>query len=278
MAEAALQLEVEQLRAQLAAAQVNQRNAAAQNEVFRVSAKPPPFSKENPDLFFIQSEAQFATAGITQDSTKYYHVVGNLDPKILNFVSDFLRDPPAVNKYEQLKARILREFTDSDIKKLRRVMTECELGDEKPSQLLKRMKDLAGTKFTDDALKTLWLGRLPESVRAVVSTIEGDSAQWAKVADKMMEVTSFAQVSTINKSAAPNQPQNEIAELRKDISEIKTFFKQRGRSEQRDASKSRNQSRSKSKDGNKVCYYHSRFGTKAKKCTKPCEFKADSGN
>jgi len=93
-----------------------------------------------------------------------------------------------------------------------------------------------------------------------------------------MEVTSFAQVSTINKPVAQKQSQNEITELRKEIAEIKSFFKERGRSEQRDASKSCNRSRSKSKDGNKVCFYHFRFGAKGKKCTKPCEFKADSGN
>jgi len=272
-----LQQRIDELTQQLAAAQAAGNNADASNsrKICRVNAKPPAFSKENPDLFFIQSEAQFATAGITQDATKYYYVVGNLEPRILNYVSDFIRDPPPANKYELLKERILKEFTESDMKKLRRVISECELGDNKPSQLLKRMKDLAGTKFTDDALKTFWLDRLPDSVRAVVSVIDGDSAQWAKVADKMMEVNSFSQVATLDKKTQPTQ-NDELFELRKENAELKAALQQRGRTENKQQDQHRARSRSKSKS--KVCYYHYRFGTKANKCTKPCEFGKPSEN
>lgn len=281
MAEQQLQEQIAALTAQLAAAQAANNDNSAPNtaEVCRVNAKPPPFSRDNPDLFFIQSESQFTTAGITQDATKYHYVVGNLDPKILNFVSDFLREPPATGKYEQLKARILREFTDSDMKKIRRVINECELGDDKPSQLLKKMKDLAGTKLNDDAIKSLWLDRLPEGVRAVVSIGEGDSTQWAKQADIMMENMSFSNVSAVSKpTQSQKSSQSEIAELRKEIAEFRQMFSERGRSETRQYNNKRDRSRAKSKNNDKVCFYHSRFGAKAKKCTKPCEFKADSEN
>lgn len=53
------------------------------------------------------------------------------------------------------------------------------------------MTDLAGNAITDDVLKSLWIERLPESVRAVVSIAEGDSEQWARQADKMMKSTVF---------------------------------------------------------------------------------------
>jgi len=76
MSEQQLQQRIAELTQQLAAAQAAGNNADASNsrEIGRVNAKPPAFSKENPDLFFIQSEAQFATAGITQDATKYHYV------------------------------------------------------------------------------------------------------------------------------------------------------------------------------------------------------------
>ena len=55
-----LQQRIDELTQQLAAAQAagNNADASFSREICRVNAKPPAFSKENPDLFFIQSEAQ----------------------------------------------------------------------------------------------------------------------------------------------------------------------------------------------------------------------------
>jgi hypothetical protein len=39
--------------------------------------------------------------------------------------------------------------------------TELELGDKKPSQLLREMRMLAGTQVKDDFLKTIFIQRLP---------------------------------------------------------------------------------------------------------------------
>lgn len=218
-------------------------------------------------------EAQFRNARINIDETKYNHVVGALDPKYLQRVTDIVRNPPPNNKYEAIKQRLIHEFTDSDQRKLQRLIKEIELGDDKPSQLLKKMKDLAGSSITDEALKSLWIERLPESVRAVISIGDGDSAQWAKQADKMMEVTSFAQVSSIR--TRDNDPLVvEIAQLRKEIAEIKMFNRSRDRTRSGD----RRRYRSKSKQNHSLCFYHNRFVVKAKKCIEPCQFKSNLGD
>lgn len=79
-------------------------------EVGCVSIRPPQFSKEKPAIWFIQMEAQFATSGITQDLTKFYHAVQALDATVLSEVSELITNPPAYGKYDALKTRILTEF------------------------------------------------------------------------------------------------------------------------------------------------------------------------
>ncbi|KAL4718012.1 hypothetical protein ACJJTC_012837 [Scirpophaga incertulas] len=74
-----------------------------------------------------------------------------------------------------------------------------ELGDQKPSQLLRRMRDLARGKIPDHTLRILWQNHLPPSVRAVLAVTEAaDMDNLATVADKIMETMSLPQVAEIN--------------------------------------------------------------------------------
>lgn len=83
----------------------------------------------------------------------YDYVVGSLDSNTLSNVSDIIRAPPAQNKYTAIKSRLIRDSTDSENRKLHRLLQDCELGDNKPSQLLRKMKDLSNGALNDDALK-----------------------------------------------------------------------------------------------------------------------------
>lgn len=246
------------------------QNLAAQpqanREVSRIGIKPPVFCQEQPDLYFIQMESQFAVAGITVDQTKYHHVISSLEAKYLLYIGDIIRNPPAVGKYDAVKKALTDEFTDSDQKKVRKLIKEIELGDLKPSQLLKRMKDLANGKIDDDVLKTLWIERLPETIRAVITIVDGDTAQMARQADKMLEVQSFSSVAAVQSA---NPLQAEIEALRKEIASLKAG----NSTKQSENQQNRSRGRSKSKVRFPFCRYHYRFGDKAKKCVEPCQYK-----
>lgn len=257
----------------------------ASNEICRIGVKPPVFSKRDPDLYFIQMESQFRNANVTRDQTKYDYVVGSLDSVTLSNVADIVRTPPLENKYEAIKKRLINDFTDSENRKLRRLVQECELGEDKPSQLLRTMKVLSNGAMNDDAIKTLWLGRLPEGVRAVVSIAEGDLDRCAKQADKMMEMGNFGTIAEIQRRSthAKDAPADDmqslkqtINDLRREISEIKLSHHKQHRGRSRTPSRSteqRTRSRSKSQVSKfPHCYYHHRFGATAKKCVKPCSF------
>ncbi|KAL7736357.1 hypothetical protein ACLKA6_014827 [Drosophila palustris] len=234
----------------------------ASHEIFRVGVKPPSFCKEQPDLYFIQMESQFAVSGISTDATKYHQVIASLEPQYLVHIADIIRDPPQVNKYDAIKTALINEYTDSNQRKLNKLIHEVQLGDLKPSQLLKRMKDLAGTQISDEAIKSLWLERLPENVRAIVSIVDGDSAKVSLQADKVLESQRHSTVCALQENVSDAKLRTEIDELRKELRKLKS------------GSASKNQSRnSKSPDRSTFCYYHGRFGAKARRCTEPCDFK-----
>lgn len=256
-----------------------------QNEIHRIGMKPPAFSKRDPDLYFIQMESQFRNASITQDQTKYDYVVGSLDSATLINISDIIRAPPAENKYEAIKSRLIKDFTDSENRKLRRLLQECELGDQKPSQLLRQMKDLSNGALNDEALKSLWLNHLPEAVRAVVSIAEGNLERCTQQADKMMEMGNYGgNIATIQRpttTPTTNEAQSlqsMIESLRKEVHELKLSQKSRGRSSTPHDNTNRNRNRSHGRSESQIkkyptCYYHHRFGADAKKCAEPCDFK-----
>lgn len=261
------------------------------HEIHKISIKPVTFIKTQPRLYFMQMEAQFNLARITGDTTRFNHILGMLDPTYLQCVLDVIENPPSENKYDTIKSRIISEFTQSDQHKLRVLLNETELGDAKPSQLLRKMRELSNNALNDDALKTLWIERLPEQIRPVISIADGDLNKIAAMADKMLEITTFKQINEIH---APSQStsyhssdvSHQISSLTHQIEELTKKFSQfssnRGRSQNRDkthnsnSNKNGNRQRSSSRshpNDSPYCFYHYKFGALARKCVEPCKYK-----
>ncbi|XP_055850368.1 uncharacterized protein LOC129914942 [Episyrphus balteatus] len=127
-----------------------------QEEVIgRVSIKVPPFWKRSPDLWFLQLEAQFHTSAITSDVTKYFTLVGNLEADVLTEVRDVVTSPPATEKYNGLKNRLLAAFQESEQKRLQTLLSGITLDGRRPTQLLSKMRELASSTISEDILRTL---------------------------------------------------------------------------------------------------------------------------
>lgn len=248
--------------------------------VMRVMVKVPPFWAASPDIWFAQIEAQFVNAGITQDSTKYFTVVGAIDASILAQVSEIILNPPNENKYRALKEQMLKTFSDSEQKKLTKLLSEISLGDRKPTQLLNEMKKLAGDKVGDEMLRTLFLKCLPSQVTIVLSTNNKLSLiELAEMADKMIEMSEMSNVNATSSTGS-----SRIQELEKKIDSLtKTIgslsFKRRSRNYSRSRSRSRSRSGKKpssengeGKQKHPLCWYHFNYGDKASKCVSPCNF------
>lgn len=242
----------------------------------RVSAKIPPFWEAYPELWFAQVEAQFVTAGITTDDTKFSHVIGNLDGKILNKVSEIVINPPATDKYQTLKTNLLTAFAESDQQKSLKLLSEVELGDRKPSELLNDMKKLAGNKVTDEFMRTLWSRCLPNGVGAILSTSEANLEGLAKMADKIMEVGDFRGniAALASNSYAISATDDRVSRLEKSIEELTQHIRNISISRSRSRSKTLPTRNSKGgvTDEKPYCWYHFKFGAAAQKCVQPCTF------
>lgn len=145
----------------------------AQPELNRVGVRVPPFYPQKPALWFMQLESQFALANITSDATKYHHAFGQLDPQYAAEVEDVISSSSfanASNKYQLLKTELIKRLSASREKKVRQLLTSEELGDQKPSQFLRRLKSLAGPDIPDDFLRSIWSSRLPKGTQTIIAS------------------------------------------------------------------------------------------------------------
>lgn len=250
-------------------------------DLFRVTVKVPEFWADRPDVWFVQLEAQFALARITEDTTKFYHVISQLGNQYTAEVLDVIQAPPATGKYDKIKAELIRRLSSSQEKKIKQLLSLEELGDRTPSQFLRRIQSLAGPTVPEEFLRTVWSSRLPHNVQTIVAMhSETALAKTAEIADKIYELAppspQIAAASTSHNNIPPYMAEmaKQIAELTKCVAELST----RGRQNNRSRSRSRRRSppRKRSPSDQRLCWYHWQFGDEAKKCTHPCSYK--SGN
>ncbi|KAF8774669.1 hypothetical protein HNY73_017197 [Argiope bruennichi] len=265
-------------------------DAPTESQVSHLSVKIPPLWKNNIKLWFIQVESNFALAKITNDLKKYNHLIATIDPETLSAVADIVLAPPDTNKYDALKARLIAEFSASENEQIRRLLSELHLGADKPSQLLRKMRELGGgTGIKDDFLKTLWLQRLPSEMQAILSISSEPLDNLANMSDKIAEVrisSTDSSVFAVSRSAESNAMRkastlDEFTALRSEIAalskQVQRLSRDRSRGPFHRKNKQRSFSRGRSGDrGRKFCYYHARFGEKALKCVPPCAYSTNA--
>ncbi|XP_064463799.1 uncharacterized protein LOC135374800 [Ornithodoros turicata] len=135
----------------------------------------PPFWRQNPRSWFRQVEAQFALRHIQSQQSKYFHVLAGLPPEIAAEVDDVLATVSLTEAYDVLKSAILVRLEVSERARFQQLLSEEDLGDRKPSQLLHRMKQLLGDSASQSQqllLRELFLQRLPQVVRMVLAGSE----------------------------------------------------------------------------------------------------------
>ena len=191
-----------------------------------ISVKLPPFWPADPEVWFAQVEAQFITRGITAQKTRFDYVISSLSPEFAMEVRDLLLTPPADQPYNTLKAQLIKRTAASEQRKLQQLISGEELGDRKPTQLLRRMQQLLGDKVgtadTNSFLRELFLQRLPANVRMVLASTDTamTTDKLANLADKVMEVATHTvsaikanPPATVHESAEVQQLRDEVGRL-----------------------------------------------------------------
>ena len=268
-----------------------------------ISIKLPPYWPRDPALWFSQVEAQFTTRAITSEQTKYAYVVGSLQPEVAQEVRDLLINQPAETPYTKLKTELVKRTSASQQQRLHQLLNTEELGDRKPTQLLRRMQQLLGdSQLEPSIMKQLFLQRLPSNVQLILASTKDsmDTENLAKIADNILEVAPTRNAPSTLSTVVP-QPQppastqpTELQELRELVSKLTTtihHFSRNFTPSQHEYPNSRHRSPSNTRRSSSpsrghdqdrttsdqpppspVCWYHSKFGASARKCLPPCSF------
>ena len=228
--------------------------------------KLPPFWPADPEVWFAQVEAQFATKRLTAQKSRFHYIVASLSPDIAAEVRDMILSPPVDNPYEALKQQLIKRTADSEQRRLQQLFHAEELGDRKPTQLLRRMQQLLGNRAGVDGsfLKELFLQRLPTNVRMVLASSSATSLEeLAELADKVAEVAAPA-IAAVQ----PPQLLTELEQLRADVAKLQATVKSLTRRRSRTPTRpSRSNSPSANVTADNLCWYHHKFG---RNCTPPC--------
>ncbi|CAG4986449.1 unnamed protein product [Colias eurytheme] len=254
--------QIEQLKADNAALQLQLAQGTQTSQIYKVSAKIPPFWPHKPAVWFAIVEAQFEIAGIVTDSTRYSYLVGHLDQRYAQEVEDIItRPPPAGQRYEILKRELIRRLSMSEEERVRQLISDEELGDRRPSQFLRHLRSLAGTTLTDESIvRQLWMRRLPQQVQAILASQQELALdKLAELADKVADVISPKQVFT---SSAPNP--SEPSDLDKLTQRVEELSRQvcallSSRPTTRSRSSSPRRSHSSTPSQERVCSCHKKF-------------------
>ena len=259
--------------------------------VAAVAVKVPPFWPHDLELWFINLEGQFALANITKQITKFHYVVGNLLPEYARNVRSLLKDPKEATAYDDLKAGLLNSTSTTLQERLQQIVDREELGDRKPSQFLAALQNLMGeTPVSDELMRGFFMRRMPPMVCAVLASLPADApvSQLATVADAVHAAAPSTAVPPIQQVSAENagtprtssapvgavgglsvedrlaRLEQQMANLNKQLKRLSYSDRSRGRSVNRDKSQERN------KEG--PCFFHRKFGDKARRCEAPCTF------
>lgn len=265
------------------------------DEVYKHNVKLPPYWPSSLNTWFIQVESQFAINRITSEVTKYNYLVSALPQDVAETLTDILDQPHQTTPFTQLKDAIINRHLLSIERRIKRIISDEDMGDKSPSDFYRRLKQLAGTSgtVTDDLIRKLWLSRLPHLINISLIPLGDQSIDTVldtadKIYDAMQTSTNVTNISalsnkpsTSSSSVSHNQDiqslHNEIKELRGMIAKISfTDRNPRSRSRNKEGSNNSNRNRSRSRSrfdsSGSFCWYHFRHGKDAKKCKEPCQY------
>lgn len=154
-----------------------------------------------------------------------------------------------------MKRRLITQFSESDSKKLKTSLHKqgLQLGDMKPSDLFRKMRELSCGKVGEELLQELWNERLPPTFPAVLSSNDGNLKRLTTIADKIFDKTLMTSNATFLEM---------LDQLSDQINALKSNIHRNSRSR---FSISKSSQRSQSHSDSKLCWYNKDFNSKANK-------------
>jgi hypothetical protein len=217
-----------------------------------VALKLPSFWTADPEMWFVHVEGLFATRAtpITLDATKYGYLVSALDQQVIHRLRRKILDAPEADKYDHLKAALLKAYGLTEEQKAFRLagITTLATG-MKPTALLDEMEGLAES-VTSKAFELHFRRAMPPEVTKCLAGQSFHSiSDFATAADRVIEdlallqptdgATMAAVDTASRRSTRPSRPVTDNAQT------------------------------------GPYCFYHNKFRQQARKCRAPCQWAHD---
>ncbi|XP_064463893.1 uncharacterized protein LOC135375112 [Ornithodoros turicata] len=251
----------------------------------------PPFWAHDPVLWFVQVDINFSFRRITSDTSRYEYVVESLPSSAAAEVRDILLSPPPrkhthtpSDAYTALKDALITRLMTSEQRRIEQLLSCDDLGYRKPTQLLRHLQYRLGDKAAtiDSAvLREIFLHRLSSNVRVALAAARSLPLNgFPELADSVVDIAPPlvaalpAPVDTVTTDVGLlSQEVSKLTELVAHLMD-QTRPARRSRSPrpsvwrpQRSPSPPR---RYPSPVNPALCWYHQRFGHRARRCEHPC--------
>jgi hypothetical protein len=243
--------------------------------------KLPSFWTEDPVSWFRLAEGQFALRNVGDPVARYYHVLSSLPQDAVRLVRHVLHEDTGPASYDNLQTSLPASHSLSNYQKMEKMMKLPLLGDRKPSVMLAEMLEFcpAGESATA-VFAYLFLQRLPREIRVLLS--EDDPADMRAIADKAdrliamhvpqghdacAAVAGFDQDQDQDLVAATGgaRRKNKVLAARQSQQQQQVVSGQCGGVPRRSVAQA-------AAPRTSMCFYHARFGEKAKYCEEGCSW------
>ena len=246
------------------------------------SLPPQPLYSEKCDdlrIWLMQNESHMHARGITAQTKKFHITLSGLPRAIFAEVIDLVESPPQQQPYDRLKQILLARTGLSEEQKIQQLLAKEKLGDRKPTQMLRRIKSLAGNFFSETVIRHLFIQSMPPEIKISLASLDPNTPvdEVAKIADRVMSCTNSVSPPTIAASATNNTATDSdtAAAVRDLISFMREWTTQFSNTpDTRSKNKRFTKTKPRQRSGSPIpyCYYHRTYGRQAKKCQKPCSF------
>ena len=223
--------------------------------------KLPPFTLQNPAMWFRRAEVQFRLKGVKSSATMADYTLNAMSEDTFQKLDSWIADKPAKLDYVELKNYILDRFTMKITERAQRILqlAGVPLGDQTASEAWDEISCLASVPQTSGELpkkvslkREIFLQRLPDRIRRALPDAERmDMQVLVREADKLImadkaTTTGGVSVDAVNAVHTPAPAE----QLRR-----------------RPQLHSRKNEDLNDQD---LCFYHATFGEKALKCRPGC--------
>lgn len=237
-------------------------DAAATAAAAAANIKLPPFCATDVLPWFQRVEVQFRLRNLTSEARKADHVLAALPEETFSLISEWLLEQgDAQIQYSDLKKQLLRRCVATPEERAHRLieLTRLPLGDQRPSAAFAEMKALTRLPYTSngtnklDLLRVLWLMRLPSDVRSKITNfMDQTEQQITDLADSLQGAAKIAAPRPAMAASDVGEAEDvAAAAIKRPQLQIHTTKKQ-------------------NQEG--LCFFHRRFGDRARKCQAPCSW------